>query len=505
MTEHQSKWLVETDWLASRLDAPDLVVLDASLHLPDTGRNPKAEFLAAHIPGALFFDIDDISDEKNPLPHMLPSAAKFASRMKKMGVGDGMRVVVYDSEGLYSAARAWWMFRIMGHDDVAVLNGGLKKWKAEGRPLEDGEPRRRTERHFTPRFHAELVRDAAEVKALIGDKTTQIVDARAAGRFEGRDPDPRPGLRKGHIPSSRNVPFATLLNPDGTLKPAAELRRHLRQGRRRHRQAGGRHLRLRRHRRRRGAGAGAAGAAGRRRLRRLVGGVGRREQRPARGHRPGTAVGLQTRQTRGPAGLRSKSCERLVELGEVGAPLRPVGGDAVEPRDDGAAALQQLARLAVVAAKRFQRADLVIADGQIALPGRPGRIDRCQRLRDLEPAPVGGHRLVHLALGVQDIADAVEADREIPLPLPAFGLAPHQRFGNRESGAKARQRAVEVALALQHLADAIVRDGKVALPAGIGGIARGQRLGNREAAPAALERQVQLASGEKRCRRCDRA
>jgi thiosulfate/3-mercaptopyruvate sulfurtransferase len=222
--ELQSKWLVDTGWLADRLNAPDLVVLDASLHLPTTGRNAKAEYLAAHIPGALYFDMDDISDETNPLPHMLPSTAKFASRMKKMGLGDGMRVVVYDTEGLYSAARAWWMFRIMGHDDVAVLNGGLKKWKAEGRALEDGEPPRRTERHFTPRFHAELVRDAAEVKALIGDKTTQIVDARAAGRFEGRDPDPRPSLRKGHIPSSRNVPFGSLLNADGTLKSPTELR-----------------------------------------------------------------------------------------------------------------------------------------------------------------------------------------------------------------------------------------------------------------------------------------
>ena len=144
--------------------------------------------------------------------------------MKQMGVGDGMRVVVYDTEGLYSAGRAWWMFRIMGHNDVAVLNGGLKKWKAEGRSLEDGAPPKRTERHFTARFHAELLRDAAEVKALIGDQQTQIVDARAAGRFEGRDADPRPGLRVGHIPSSSNVPFATLLNPDGTLKAAAELR-----------------------------------------------------------------------------------------------------------------------------------------------------------------------------------------------------------------------------------------------------------------------------------------
>jgi thiosulfate/3-mercaptopyruvate sulfurtransferase len=223
MPEPQSKWLVETDWLAERLDAPDIVVLDASLHLPTTGRNAKAEYLAAHIPGALFFDIDDIADETNPLPHMLPPTVKFASRVKKMGVGDGARVVVYDTEGLYSAARAWWMFRIMGHNDVAVLNGGLKKWKAEGRALEDGEPTRRTPRHFTPRFHAELVRDAAEVKALIGSTAAQIVDARSAGRFEGRDADPRPGLRQGHIPGSRNVPYATLLNADGTLKPAAEL------------------------------------------------------------------------------------------------------------------------------------------------------------------------------------------------------------------------------------------------------------------------------------------
>ena len=222
--QDQGQWLVETDWLTQHLNAPDLVVLDASLHLPTTGRNPKSEYLQAHIPSALFFDIDDISDEKNPLPHMLPSPAKFASRMKRMGVGDGMRVVIYDSEGLYSAGRGWWMFRIMGHNDVAVLNGGLKKWKAEGRPLEDGEPPRRTERHFTARFHAELVRDMADMKALIGGQTTQIVDARAAGRFEGRDADPRPGLRTGHIPTSRNLPFGTLVNPDGTLKPTAELR-----------------------------------------------------------------------------------------------------------------------------------------------------------------------------------------------------------------------------------------------------------------------------------------
>lgn len=224
MAELSSPWIVETDWLAERLDAPDIVVVDASLHLPITGRNAKAEYLAEHIPGALFFDIDDIADEKSQLPHMLPSTVKFASRVKRMGIGDGVRVITYDTVGLYSAARAWWMFRSMGHNDVAVLNGGLKKWKAEGRPAEDGEPPRRTPRHFSPRFHGELIRDVKEMRALIGNPMTQIVDARSAARFEGREPDPRPGLRPGHIPSSRNVPYASLLNADGTLKSEPELR-----------------------------------------------------------------------------------------------------------------------------------------------------------------------------------------------------------------------------------------------------------------------------------------
>jgi thiosulfate/3-mercaptopyruvate sulfurtransferase len=216
-------WLVETDWLASRLDAPDVIVLDGSMHLPTSGRNARTEFNAAHIPGALFFDIDAVSDKNNPLPHMLPSSVQFASQVKKMGIGDGMRVVVYDSEGLYSAARVWWMFRIMGHDDVRILNGGLKKWKAEGRPLEDMPPTRRTERHFTPRVRSSLVRDWAEVQSLIGHPTTQIVDARAAARFEGTAPEPRQGLRSGRIPSSLNLPFNTLVNADGTLKPRSDL------------------------------------------------------------------------------------------------------------------------------------------------------------------------------------------------------------------------------------------------------------------------------------------
>jgi thiosulfate/3-mercaptopyruvate sulfurtransferase len=212
-------WLIETDWLANHLSSPDVVILDGSMHLPTAGRNARAEFETGHIPGALFFDIDEHSDKTNALPHMLPSPVAFASRMKKMGLGDGHTIIVYDSEGLYSAARVWWMFRIMGNQNVRVLNGGLKKWRAEGRMLEDMAATKRTERHFTSRFNEALVRSADEVKALIGHPTTQIVDARAAARFEGSVPEPRAGLRSGHVPSSRSLPFGNLLNPDGTLKP----------------------------------------------------------------------------------------------------------------------------------------------------------------------------------------------------------------------------------------------------------------------------------------------
>jgi len=216
-------WIVETDWLADHLDAPDLIVFDGSWHLPTAGRDAKAEYLAEHIPGALFFDIDDLVDETSPLPHMLPPTPKFASRMKKMGVGDGMRIVVYDSYGLFSAARVWWTFRAMGHQDVAVLNGGLKKWKAEGRPLEDGLPVTRTARHFTPLLNASLVRDLDDMKGYVANGTMQIVDARSKARFEGAEAEPRPGLRSGHIPGAKNVPSGTILNADGTLKSKAEL------------------------------------------------------------------------------------------------------------------------------------------------------------------------------------------------------------------------------------------------------------------------------------------
>ena len=215
--------IVETDWLDDHLKSPDLIVMDGSWHLPSANRNPRNEYLAEHIPGALFFDIDDLSDDKSSLPHMLPSTVKFASRMKKMGVGDGARIVVYDTTGIFSAARVWWTFRAMGHRDVAVLNGGLKKWKAEGRRLDDGPPPRRTERHYSPLQNTEIIRDLDEMKALLAQPSAQIVDARPAGRFEGRDAEPRAGLALGHIPGAKNVPSQLLLNPDGTLKAPQEL------------------------------------------------------------------------------------------------------------------------------------------------------------------------------------------------------------------------------------------------------------------------------------------
>lgn len=220
---HPTTWLVDTDWLASHLTSPDVVVLDASLHLPTTGRNARSEYNAAHIPGAMFFDIDAISDKANPLPHMLPSAVQFSSMMRKMGIGDGHQIIVYDSEGFYSAPRAWWMFRIMGNQNVRVLDGGFRKWKAEGRDIEDMAPIKRTERHFTARFNESLVRSAAEVQGLIGDAKWQIVDARGAPRFEGAVPEPRAGLRSGHIPSSKSLPFTTLLKANGTFKARPEL------------------------------------------------------------------------------------------------------------------------------------------------------------------------------------------------------------------------------------------------------------------------------------------
>jgi len=224
MADATETWLVETDWLVQHLDAPDLVILDGSYHLPSEKRDAYREYLSEHIPGALFFDIDEIADTNSDLAHMLPSPEKFSSRMRKMGIGDGMRVVAYDNQGMFSAARIWWMFRTMGARDVAVLNGGLPKWKSEGRPLEDGPPPHRTERHFTARRNADLVRDLGDIQEIVAGNSAQLVDARSPERFAGSTPEPREGLRAGHIPGSSNLHYAALLNPDGTMKRPEQLK-----------------------------------------------------------------------------------------------------------------------------------------------------------------------------------------------------------------------------------------------------------------------------------------
>lgn len=215
--------LVSTAWLAEHLNAPDVRIIDASWFLPGTDRDPKAEYALVHIPGALFFDIDEIVDETSDLPHMLPSPVKFASRMRKLGIGDGARLVIYDSQGLFSAPRVWWTFRAMGHEDVVVLDGGLPKWIAEGRPVEDGVPPPR-ERHFTTRYTNDLVRDQAQVRRALSSGKDQLVDARPAARFKGEAPEPRPGLRGGHMPGALNVPSSSVIAPDGALKSAEELK-----------------------------------------------------------------------------------------------------------------------------------------------------------------------------------------------------------------------------------------------------------------------------------------
>lgn len=214
--------LVSTAWLADHLQAPDVRIIDASWYFPQEERDAKAEYALAHIPGAVFFDIDDIADETSSLPHMLPSAVKFASRVRKLGLGDGSRMVVYDQLGLRSAARVWWTFRAMGHLDVVVLDGGLPKWIAEGRPTSD-MPAPPRERHFTPRLSYDLVRDLAQVRKALETGREQVVDARPAGRFTGETPEPRAGLRSGHMPGARNVPSSELLAPDGTMKSVAQL------------------------------------------------------------------------------------------------------------------------------------------------------------------------------------------------------------------------------------------------------------------------------------------
>jgi thiosulfate/3-mercaptopyruvate sulfurtransferase len=209
--------------LFEHLSAPDVRIVDASWFMPGSPRNPRAEYEECHIPGAVFFDIDEISDTDSPLPHMAPSPEKFSSRMRKMGIGDGYRVVVYDSQGVFSAPRVWWTLRLMGHEDVVVLDGGLPKWLAEGRPTQDMPPPPR-DRHFTARLNSDLVRDAGQVMRALGNGREQLLDARPAGRFTGEVPEPRAGLRGGHMPGAFNLPAGTLSAADGTFLPADKLK-----------------------------------------------------------------------------------------------------------------------------------------------------------------------------------------------------------------------------------------------------------------------------------------
>ena len=191
--------------------------------MPAEGRDARAEYAQGHIPGARFFDIDDISDNRSDLPHMVPPVEKFMSRMRAMGVGDGHQVVVYDAQGLFSAARVWWLFRLMGQENIAVLDGGLPKWQADGHPVEDMPPIVR-DRHMTVRRQNQMVKDVTQVSAASKLGDYEILDARSPGRYRGEEPEPREGLRSGHIPRSKNVYYRDLLNDDGTMKSPDDLR-----------------------------------------------------------------------------------------------------------------------------------------------------------------------------------------------------------------------------------------------------------------------------------------
>lgn len=218
--------LVGAEWLAAHLNAPEIVVLDATFFLPNQGRDAAKEYLDAHLPGARFFNIDAVADHGSYLPHMLPSAAEFAAAAERLGIDNHTQVVVYDHNGFMASARVWWTFRVFGHERVRVLDGGLARWKALGLPLETGPVTPAPRGGFHAVFHPGLVRSLDEVMAEMNDPAVQIVDARAPGRFAGTEPEPRPGLRSGHIPGSRNLFFKRLVDEASQcLKSAAELER----------------------------------------------------------------------------------------------------------------------------------------------------------------------------------------------------------------------------------------------------------------------------------------
>lgn len=210
--------------LAAIQDAPDLRILDASWWMPGDKRDARGGFYEKRIPGAIFFDIDEIADTASDLPHMLPSAEKFAARMRKMGIGDGAQIVVYDGQGVFSAARVWWTLRVMGAGDVQVLDGGLPAWERAGLPLASGPALPSMERHFTVRMRQDLVRGLEDMRRAIDSGKTQILDARPAPRFRAEVDEPRPGLRRGHMPGAINLPFAQMLTANGCMRSAEELR-----------------------------------------------------------------------------------------------------------------------------------------------------------------------------------------------------------------------------------------------------------------------------------------
>ncbi len=215
--------LVSTDWLANEMGASDLRIVDATKHLPEAGRNARAEYKAAHIPGAIFMNLDALVDADAPIENTIPCAEQFASSIQKLGLGDGSRIVIYDDSAVKTSARAWFMLRMFGAQNVALLDGGIAKWKAEGRDLTSGAQNLRC-RHFTTWSDAKGLRSKADVLANITSRAEQLVDARGPGRFSGADAETRPGIASGHVPGARNVPYSQMFNPDGTWKDVASIR-----------------------------------------------------------------------------------------------------------------------------------------------------------------------------------------------------------------------------------------------------------------------------------------